>query len=428
MSDSDGKSTSVVFLCGGGSDGRIGLCDSTLFENAVHEVATNGDDLIALCHDGCYNLSTGLLVHGCGFKASHFCAGMKVSYALSCDGSLVYSWGEGSYGELGLGLCKTRVQEPTPVKHKSSFNSISCGEHHCVVLDITGNAYSWGQNFDRQLGLYSNDSSKFKSPNYMVEEVMFVPSLLPFSLRHPIKKVSCGARFTVAIGMNGDLWSWGAGDCGQLGTGICTKKEAPSKVLIYAPLASIHEDSDIIVVNKIEEKNTVKVADVACGDSHVLAVGNDGSTYVWGLNNRGQLGLEDTDSKSFPSLIPSFTCSKVYANGLSSAGISAEGDLYTWGSGSKFRLMHQTEQGDDRLGDNAHKLTPTFVDALYGNIVKCFAFSCNGSAALVITRLYEVITITALSYHSLIFLLWIRGSSTYLPMATYHLLLITSTP
>ena len=68
--------------------------------------------------------------------------------------------------------------------------------------------------------------------------------------------------------------------------------------------------------------------------------------------------------------------------------------------------MHQTEQGDDRLGDDAHKVTPTFVDALYGNIVKSFAFSRNGSAALVMTRLYEVITCstTVLSYQSLTFL------------------------
>ena len=398
MSDRDGKSTSVVFLCGAASDGSIGLCDKTLFEKAVHEVATNGDDLIALCYDGCYHLTTAIRVNDCGFKTSNFCAGINTTYALSSDQHVVYSWGEGTYGELGLGLCKTRVQEPAPVRHKASFNSLSCGHFHCIALDHIGNAYSWGQNFDRQLGLYSNDSSRFDSPNYMVEEVMFVPSLLPFSLHSPIKKVSCGARFTVAIGMNGDLWSWGAGECGQLGTGLCTKKEAPSKVLICKPVPNIHEDNSIVVKNGFEEKNLLKVADVACGDSHVLAVGYDGSTYTWGLNNRGQLGLGDADTRHYPSLIPSFTCIKVYANGLSSAGINTAGDLYTWGSGTKFRLMQQTEQENKRLGDSTHKFAPTYVDALYGNIVKSFAFSRNGSAALVVTRLYEVIYF--IFYHS----------------------------
>jgi hypothetical protein len=217
MSQDDEKTTSVVFFCGDVSKGNVVLCESLLCDKFIHGVSSNGADLIALCNDGCYNLNSTLAVPNCDFKASHFCAGKYSQYVVSSVKSEVYSWGKGPFGELGLGVCKMKVEEPTPIKHKTKFSSISCGEYHATVLDPMGVAYSWGQNFDRQLGLYRKDCSEFKNPNCIVEEMMFVPSLLPFSLQCPILKISCGARFTVAIGKNGDLWSWGGGECGQLG-------------------------------------------------------------------------------------------------------------------------------------------------------------------------------------------------------------------
>jgi alpha-tubulin suppressor-like RCC1 family protein len=390
MPENDDKSTAVVFLCGDASNGKITLCDSSLFDKVIHEVASDGDNLIALCEEGCYNLSTNGIAANCNFKATNFCFGTKTNYVLTSKQPIVYSWGEGPYGELGLGFCKTKVEEPVPIKHKASFTSISSGEYHCAALDTVGNAYSWGQNFDRQLGLYRNDSSKFKSPNCVVEEVMFVPSLLPFSLLCPIRKISCGARFTVAIGRNGDLWSWGAGECGQLGTGRCTRREAPAKVEILVDTAYCLEDTQIMADSAPNTRNALQIADVACGDHHVLAVGIDGSLYGWGMNKRGQLGLGGTETKHSPTLVPSMILSTVYANGLSSAGISPAGDLFTWGSGSKYRLMQQKVEGEDRQGDDSNRYVPAYVETLYGNIVHSFAFSRKGSAALVVTRLYEV--------------------------------------
>jgi alpha-tubulin suppressor-like RCC1 family protein len=369
-----------VFLCGEVSDGLITMCDSSLFSKLIHEVAGCGDTLIGLSKDGCYDLNSNLPVNKCDFKASHFCSGKETTYALSSSNSVVYSWGKGTYGELGLGFCRTKVEDPMPIKHKASFSSISCGESHCAALDLIGNAYSWGQNFDRQLGLYRKCAKDFNALNCVVEELMFVPSLLPFSIQCPILKISCGSKFTVAVGKNGDLWSWGSGECGQLGTGRCTKKEIPTKITIYPN-------------QNTTENDYLKFVDIACGASHVIAVAEDNSVYGWGLNKRGQLGLSDTATRHIPSLLPDILLSKVYADGNSSAGINISGDLYTWGSGTKYRLMQMREVDGERIGDNSHRSSPSYVDILYGNIVHSFTFSRIASAALVITRLYEVCTL-----------------------------------
>ena len=402
MSPDDAGSTAVVFLCGDASNGNITMCESSLFSKLIHEIAGDGDNLIALCRDGSYDLNTGEPTLGNPFRASHMCAGKDSHYILSSSDSVIYSWGKGSYGELGLGFRRTNVIEPLPIQHKASFSSISAGESHGAALDLIGNAYSWGQNFDRQLGLYRKEHTEFYNPNCVVEEVMFVPSLLPFSLKCPIFKISCGSKFTVAIGKNGDLWTWGAGECGQLGTGRCTRREVPTKVNVYTGEESNPGNN---------EGKTAKIIDIACGASHCLAVGDDGNVYSWGLNKRGQLGLSDTDTRQTPTIIQSFNLQKVYANGNSSAGINVSGELYTWGSGSKFRLMLMKETQNSKNGqngksgengngngngetegDDSHRSVPVYVESLYGNIVHSFAFSRVASAALVISRLYEVNT------------------------------------
>lgn len=413
MLQQDEDNTSVVFFCGDASNGKIAMCATSLFSKVIHEVASNGDDLIGLCRDGCYNLSTALPVHGCDFKASHFCTGKDAHFVLSSSNSTVYSWGEGSYGELGLGCCKTKVEQPTAIKHKASFSSISCGECHGAAVDQMGNAYSWGQNFDRQLGLYRKDSSNFRGTNCVVEEIMFVPSLLPFSLNSPILKISCGAKFTVAVGINGDLWSWGAGECGQLGTGRCTRRESPK--IITFPFNKNENDDDndpfrIPTADVNENINcSIKIVDVACGASHVIAIADDCSVYGWGMNKRGQLGLGDTDTRHIPTLLPDTFLQKIYSDGNSSAGINVSGELFTWGSGSSYRLMHIKEVeeegggGGEIQGSDSHRNIPTYVECLYGNIVHSFAFARTSSAALVITRLYEVTFYSPLDSISVIF-------------------------
>ena len=42
---------------------------------------------------------------------------------------------------------------------------------------------------------------------------------LPISIRKSIGKVSCGDNFTLILTLSGEIFSWGGGESGQLGTG-----------------------------------------------------------------------------------------------------------------------------------------------------------------------------------------------------------------
>jgi len=88
------------------------------------------------------------------------------------------------------------------------------------------------------------------------------------------------------------VYSWGAGECGQLGTGRCTRREILCPVFIKeaatdSPVQSLFQD-------------------VAAGDGHAVAVTADGQLYSWGLNQCAQLGLGHYQAKHFPQRVDLF--------------------------------------------------------------------------------------------------------------------------
>jgi alpha-tubulin suppressor-like RCC1 family protein len=68
----------------------------------------------------------------------------------------------------------------------------------------------------------------------------------------------------------GDVWTWGYGDNGQLGHGNTDNQRVPKRV-----------------------DDLTDVTDIAAGKDHSLAVGEGGVVYTWGRNEFGQLGLGD---------------------------------------------------------------------------------------------------------------------------------------
>uniref|UniRef100_J3LDS2 RCC1-like domain-containing protein n=1 Tax=Oryza brachyantha TaxID=4533 RepID=J3LDS2_ORYBR len=218
--------------------------------------------------------------------------------------------------------------EVVPEAPERSVVLISAGASHSVALLTGGVVCSWGRGEDGQLGHGDAEDRP-------------APTALTAALAAPgIVSVICGADHTTAYcDEELQLYSWGWGDFGRLGHG---------------------NSSDVFNPQPIQALQGVRVAQIACGDSHCLAVTVAGHVHSWGRNQNGQLGLGNTDDSLIPQKIQAFEGVRVKmiaAGAEHTAAVTEDGDLYGWGWG---------RYGNLGLGDRDDRLIPEKVSSVEG--------------------------------------------------------------
>ncbi|MGN0667387.1 MAG: DUF4214 domain-containing protein [Huintestinicola sp.] len=141
---------------------------------------------------------------------------------------------------------------------------------------------------------------------------------------------------------------------------------------VSADLWEIVEDEEIY---SGEKQAAVKFTQVAVGEEHTAAITESGDLYLWGLNDKGQLGDGTTTTSSKPVKITVGNNEKVKAVALGSkhsAAITTNGEVYFWGNNSCGQL------GD---GTTTSSSTPKKLSS-FGTDVKAIALGGDTSAVL----------------------------------------------
>lgn len=125
---------------------------------------------------------------------------------------------------------------------------------------------------------------------------------------HTVVSVALGYEHSAAILDDGSLWMWGNNENGQLGIDGIKYADRPQKVM-----------------------EAVKY--VACGGNHTAVIKTDNTLWTWGGNTFGQLGNGDKQNDTF-MCVPQKIMDNVADVSLgdsSSAAVTKDGKLYTWG-------------------------------------------------------------------------------------------------
>ncbi|XP_042194730.1 serine/threonine-protein kinase Nek8 [Callorhinchus milii] len=208
-----------------------------------------------------------------GYEIAQVSCGASHVLAVTNDRE-VFSWGRGDNGRLSLGSQESHnaPQEVTfPSEHEA--RKVVCGIDCSLILTCGNHLIACGSNRFNKLGLDEVTGGQDLLPVSQVEEVhAFTPvHSYPLNEGH-IVHVDVGTAHSAAITENGECYTFGSNQHGQLGTSTRQNNRAPYLV------------SDL---------HGVKVTMVACGDAFTVTIGAEGEVYTWGKGARGRLGRKE---------------------------------------------------------------------------------------------------------------------------------------
>ena len=141
-----------------------------------------------------------------------------------------------------------------------------------------------------------------------------------------------------------------------------------------SPSAAIASGTQLLTIQGIGSPSSWTQVNASTGN-FTLAVRNDSTLWVWGLNSVGQLGDGTTANKSSPIQIAAGSWSQISAGGSHSAATRSDNLLFTWGLNSAGQLG---------LGTTTNKLAPIIVGASApaDSSTNAFAITLNGGPAM----------------------------------------------
>lgn len=179
---------------------------------------------------------------------------------------LVYTWGLGSYGQLGHGAKTMRNPVPKLVEAlPEPVRSVAAGGVCSFAVSVNGRVYSWGSSDYGQLG----HEDMNKDGDGQADELL--PWPIQALLQECITAVVAGPMYSLALAADGAMYSWGFGMDGQLG-----RAEAAGLFCSWMP----------------ERVALENVCGMAVGEAHTVAVVRDGRAFGWGTGRNCALGLE----------------------------------------------------------------------------------------------------------------------------------------
>ena len=223
------KSNGTLWMWGDNKYGGLGTEDTVNRSSPVETIA----------------LGTNWQNVSCGFFHT---AGIK------SDGTL-WLWGYNFAGQLGDNTEDPKSSPVQTITFGTNWQSVSCGGYFTAAVKTDGTLWSWGRNFDGQLG--NNANSDCSSP---VQTKTFATNWA---------SVSCGSNFTVAMKTDGTAWLWGKNYSGQLGDGTNSNKSSPVQTISAGKIWT----------------------SVVAGYGTAYGLKKNGTIWAWGDNSKGNVGI-----------------------------------------------------------------------------------------------------------------------------------------
>ncbi|KAJ9190917.1 hypothetical protein DTO027B5_7900 [Paecilomyces variotii] len=297
----------------------------------------------------------------------------------------VYVCGEGSSGELGLGTAKNAVDVKRPRLNANlsaetvGVVQVAVGGMHCVALTHDNKILTWGVNDQGALGRDTtweggykdiddnkSDSDSDDDSDSGLNPHESTPTAIPseaFPEGTVFAEVAAGDSSSFALTDDGLVYGWGT-------------FRSNDGILGFDPEHRVQTSPILIPSLK-------KIRHLACGDNHVLALGEKGTVYSWGSGQQNQLGRRIVERNKLNGLQPrQFGLPKnivqIGCGAFHSFAIHESGKVYAWGLNSFGETGIQEGAGEDE----AAILHPEVVESLSGKQITQLVGGAHHSLAV----------------------------------------------
>ncbi|KAF4363504.1 hypothetical protein F8388_016456 [Cannabis sativa] len=201
---------------------------------------------------------------GCGF-----------AMAISVSGKLI-TWG--STDDLGQSYLTSgkhgEIPEPFPLPTEASIVKAAAGWAHCVAVTDSGEVYTWGWKECVPSGKIIGDKDSSSEKDTLERQSPF--------LTDQVSPHSLGERSSGGTGSGN----------GARGGGEETTKRRRVSAAKQVAESSASGDENLSALPCLVTLNPgIRIASVAAGGRHTLALSDTGQVWGWGYGGEGQLGL-----------------------------------------------------------------------------------------------------------------------------------------
>ena len=352
--------------CACGFDHTITLSD----DGIVHSFGRNEEGALGLGHNDDVSLPTPIPNLP---KINLVSCGGEFTVCVDCEG-FIWSFGENNYGQLGTGNT-TDFNVPQKILNIPPVLSVYCGSHHTLIITNDDNLWSCGRNSEGQLchgdredrskpqktsfsniskvsagiyhSLFQNSKGEIFACGYNhsgqcglghFNSPQFTPILIP-NLPSNIVKFACGSHHCLFLDTEGDVFSVGANESGELG--LCHNRNQN-------------------VLNKIPNIPPIKI--ISCGISSCYLIDFEGNLWTFGNNKDGQLGHGDNTNINAPKVINALKDIQQISHGSS-------GDhFFVKNSQNQIFATGTNYHGELGIGDTEPVSIPKEIDSQYSTI------------------------------------------------------------
>lgn len=247
-----------------------------------------------------------------------------------------YSFGMGGWGQLGVDVSSAShfTPERVPVLTHATriqffarcvVTYVAAGFSFSMAITEGERVFAWGSNSYSQCGLGVDPADYPKIP---------FPQEITWLADKQVIQVACGSYFALALTASGTVYSWGIVDCCGVGS-----DPVKSKIPAHMVMNKVGSEKRRVIISPVRVSGLSNIIQVAAGGWHALALNSIGEIYAWGLGSGGRLGLGGSSTQTRPFRIDHpavFT--RIGCGCYTSYGIDDDANLYLWGVNERHQL------------------------------------------------------------------------------------------